>query len=115
MEEKTITLYPATIDNKNIVEDWIDDFMRGTDNFIDLSKGSDKRLIGCPFGDGNVIECCYTFGHNTITFRAYGEKDRFNEELFLTEVVAPLLEQDIYVKLDYGTNDFHGVKMTLYY
>ena len=115
MEDKTITFYPAPIDNKNIVEDWIEEFMGGIyDNFLNLSNGARKRKIGAPFGDDNIIECTYNFGDNKIVFKAYGLNDRFNKELFIEKVVVPLLENEMYIKLQFHANG-NGVTCYLYH
>ena len=101
METKSFEVFPAPIDNKNIDEDWIYDFMESNGSYINLSNGNNKRLIGCPLDDGNVIECTYTFGDNKITFKAYGEKDSLDEKLLIEKIVAPFLWNDgVFVRLE---------------
>lgn len=73
MNGKTITLMPATIDNKNLMEDFITDFMG---DFLQLTSRGNKRSYVfemeakyAPEKKSCIVLCEYELEENYIRFK----------------------------------------------
>lgn len=89
METKSFEVFPAPIDNKNIMEDWLDDFMG--EERIDLSrKDRRKYIFKTPLG--SVLEISWKFRDNAVCILGYTlegttweENVKFLDEFFLAK------------------------------
>lgn len=122
MNGKTITLIPATIDNKNLMEDFITDFMG---DFLQLTSRGNKRRYVFELKDKYVPEkkscivlCEYEFEENYIYFKNLDymsldsgslDEDKL-DRYFRVETIAG--NKDIFVECDYYNN---GIRFRYYY
>ena len=122
MNGKTISLIPATIDNKNLMEDFITDFMG---DFLQLTSRGNKRRYVFELKDKYVPEkkscivlCEYEFGENYICFKnldymsldsGWLNEDELDKYFRVETMVG---NENLFVEIE---NYQNGIKFRYYY
>lgn len=122
MNGKTITLMPATIDNKNLMEDFITDFMG---DFLQLTSQGNKRSYVFEMKDKYVPEkkscivlCEYELEENYICFKnldsmsmdsGWLDEDKLIRYFRVETMVG---DENLFVEIE---NHQNGIKFRYYY